>query len=151
MNVKRCEKLVAAFISVIAALGLAQGREFICVSTSTPPPDFIPVATVGEQAQLFDRFGDVALKDEKILLDNLVKKLGGDKTSKIYIIVYGKRGGRAGEAKGRADRAKNYLIRDKYIASERIETKYTCLRTKLEFELWVIPSNVTRRPPCTTK
>ena len=73
MNAKKLKRLVAAFICVITALALARGGEWTCVYKSLASANFMQGITGGQQPQLFDRFGDVALKDEKILLDNLAK------------------------------------------------------------------------------
>lgn len=148
MNVKKFVRPVAAFISVVGALGLAQGREVLSVSTSTPS-DFMQT-TVAQPPRLFDRFGDVVLKDEKVLLDNLVNKLRGDGSSKIYIIVYGKRGGRAGEAKRRADRIKDYL-KYKSIGQDRLVSVDHCFRPKLEIELWIAPQRTKASTSCPVK
>ena len=147
MNMKKFERPIAAFIVVIVALGLAQGQEFLCVSTSIPS-DFMQTTVV--QARLVDRFGDVVLTDEKILLNNIVNKLRGDGTSKIYIIVYGKRGGRAGEAKRRADRVKDYLVY-KNIDKERLGSADHCFRARLEIELWTAPPGTKASTSCPVK
>lgn len=149
MNIKKFERPIAAFIFVIAAFGLAQGQEFLGVSSSIPS-DFMQI-TVGQQTRLVDRFGDVVLKDEKILLNSLVDKLKGDQSSKIYIIVYGKRGGRAGEAKRRADRVKDYLIYSGRIAKERLASADHCFRPRLEIELWIAPERTKASTSCPVK
>ena len=100
--------------------------------------------------KLFDRFGAVSSNDEKARLDNFAIELQQDPSTVGYIVVFGRRS-RPGEAKKRADRAKNYLKYSRGLGGERIESLDHCFRAKLEVELWVTPKKTVIPPTCPVK
>jgi hypothetical protein len=59
----------------------------------------------------FDTYGEISRAQEKQRLDNFVISLMGQKGSAGYIISYAGKRARLGEAIGRAQRARNYLIK----------------------------------------
>jgi hypothetical protein len=93
----------------------------------------------------FDRYGDLAFVDEKKRLDYFAEQLKNETASQGYILVYGRRGAPAGEAKTRAARAKDYLVTKLGIVAERLATIDGGDHPRLEIELWITPQG--GRPP----
>jgi hypothetical protein len=87
----------------------------------------------------FDKFGDLAFADEKKRLDNFAEQLKNEPDSQGYILVYGKRGARAGEAEARATRAKDYLVTKGGIVAERLVMIDGGDHERLAIELWIAP------------
>lgn len=135
--------VAAGFFGIIASVALPLGR--VSSGSEPLPLGLNQVTSVVQKGRLFDRFGDVPLKDERVRLDNFVLQLQKS-DAKAYVVVYGKRRGVPGEAKKRADRAKWYLIYDRGIAKDRITSLDHCVRPKLEFELWIVPGD--QKIPC---
>jgi PKD domain len=90
-----------------------------------------------------DEYGNIRFNDEKARLDNFAIELQNDPTSQGYIIAYGGRRGRAGEAQRRADRAKDYLVNTRGISADRIVTVDGGFREDLTVELWIVPQGAT--------
>ncbi|MGI8654026.1 MAG: hypothetical protein ACR2LC_02265 [Pyrinomonadaceae bacterium] len=93
----------------------------------------------------FDEYGNVNFNDEKARLDNYAIQLQNAPGTQAYIIAYGGRRGRTGEAQARADRAKNYLVNTRGIDAGRIQTVDGGFREDLAVELWLVPQGAT--PP----
>ncbi|HZT58733.1 MAG TPA: hypothetical protein VFA21_08930, partial [Pyrinomonadaceae bacterium] len=96
-------------------------------------------------ARKVDEYGNIRFNDEKARLDNFAIELQNDPTSQGYLICYGGRRGRAGEAQRRCDRAKDYLVTTRGIDASRIVTVDGGYKEDLTVELWVVPSGAT--PP----
>ena len=96
-------------------------------------------------ARKVDEYGNIRFNDEKARLDNFAIELQNDPTSQGYLICYGGRRGRAGEAAARCDRSKNYLTTTRGIDARRVVTVDGGYREDLTVELWVVPSGAT--PP----
>lgn len=86
-----------------------------------------------------DKYGDLAFADEKKRLDYFAEQLKNEPGSQGYIMVYGKRGARAGEAQARATRAKDYLVTKGGIVAERLLTIDGGDHEKFSIELWITP------------
>ena len=69
-----------------------------------------------------DEYGDIKFDDEKARLDNFAIELQNDPTAQGYIIAYGGRVGRRGEAMKRAGRAKGYLTDVRGISPQQVLT-----------------------------
>lgn len=93
----------------------------------------------------FDEYGNTAFKDEKARLNKFAKQLRSEPESRGYIITYGRRRGRAGEAEAHARHAKSYLVKIHGIDPKRIVTVDGGFRTNLEVELWIAPPGA--KPP----
>jgi len=93
----------------------------------------------------FDKYGDLAFVDEKKRLDYFAEQLKNEPESQGYILVYGKRGAPAGEAKTRATRAKDYLVTKLGIDEKRLATIDGGEHERLAVELWITPQG--GRPP----
>jgi hypothetical protein len=96
-------------------------------------------------ARKIDEYGNIRFNDEKARLDNYAIELQNDPTSQGYLICYGGRKGRAGEAQKRCDRAKGYLTTTRGIDASRVVTVDGGYREDLTVELWIVPSGAT--PP----
>lgn len=93
--------------------------------------------------RLFDQYGNIAFKDEKARLDNFAIQLQQEPGAQGYIIAYGGRVTFAGQARERAERAKNYLNKQYNFADGRVITMDGGYREDLTVELWVIPQGLT--------
>ncbi|MFL6331909.1 MAG: hypothetical protein ACJ754_01040, partial [Pyrinomonadaceae bacterium] len=96
-------------------------------------------------ARKVDEYGNIKFNDEKARLDNYAIELQNDPTAQGYLVCYGGRTGRTGEAQRRCDRAKNYLVNTRGISADRIVTVDGGFREELTVELWVVPSGA--NPP----
>jgi hypothetical protein len=115
------------------------GRE--CSTSSSCTVNFPRVAV----ARKIDEYGNIRFNDEKARLDNFAIELQNDPTSQGYLICYGGRTGRTGEAQRRCDRAKDYLVTTRGLDASRIVTVDGGYREDLTVELWIVPSGAT--PP----
>ena len=97
-------------------------------------------------AKKIDEYGNIRFNDEKARLDNFAIELQNDPTAQGYIVAYGGRRGRAGEAQARADRAKDYLVNTRGIDPSRIVTVDGGYREDLTVELWIVPTGA-QAPP----
>lgn len=89
----------------------------------------------------FSSFGKVASEREKSLLDNFViTLLEKDRTG--YIIAYAGKQARVGEAKARAERAKNYLVKIRSFSPNRLKAIDGGYREQPEVDLYVVPKGV---------
>ena len=96
-------------------------------------------------ARKIDEYGNIRFNDEKARLDNFAIELQNDPTAQGYLVCYGGRRGRTGEAQRRCDRAKDYLVTTRGITADRIVTVDGGFREDLTVELWIVPSGAT--PP----
>jgi hypothetical protein len=95
-----------------------------------------------------DEYGNIRFNDEKARLDNFAIELQNDPMAQGYLVCYGGRRGRTGEAQRRCDRAKDYLVTTRGITADRIVTVDGGFREDLTVELWIVPSGAT--PPAAT-
>ena len=87
----------------------------------------------------FDRFGDVNCEDEMARLDNFAVQLQSNPGSVGYAVVYGGSYGRRGEAKARASRIKDYLVKRRGLDSNRVITINGGYMEHLTVDLWILP------------
>lgn len=71
-------------------------------------------------ARKFDEYGDLTINEERKRLDDFARELQDEPDMQGYIIAYGGRRARVGEAQARAERAKNYLVNTRGIEGARI-------------------------------
>jgi hypothetical protein len=109
-------------------------------STSASCTTSFPAAP---QPRKIDEYGNIRFNDEKARLDNFAIELQNDPTAQGYLICYGGRRGRTGEAQRRCDRAKDYLVNTRGISGDRIVTVDGGFKEDLTVELWVVPSGAT--------
>ncbi len=87
----------------------------------------------------FDGYGNIGWEDEEARIDNYAISLMVEPTLQAYVIIYGGRHGRRGEAQARAARAKGYLTKQRGINRERITIINGGYREDLTIELWLNP------------
>ena len=92
-----------------------------------------------------DEYGNIRFNDEKARLDNFAIELQNDPTAQGYLVCYGGRSGRAGEAQRRCDRARDYLVTTRGIDASRVVTVDGGFREDLTVELWIVPTGA--EPP----
>lgn len=98
----------------------------------------------------FDEYGNVNWGDEKPRLDNFAVALLNDPTSLGYLVCYGGRVGRAGEARRRCARAKGYLSGYRRVPAEQVVTVDGGYREELTVEVWVVPPGAAPPGPTPT-
>ena len=92
-----------------------------------------------------DEYGNLKFADEQALLDNLAIELLNGPEGVGYIVGFGGRRSRRGEAARRIARAKRYLVKVRGVPAERIVTIDGGYRNNLAVELRVRPKEM--RPP----
>jgi hypothetical protein len=92
------------------------------------------------EARKLDEYGKLKPVDENARLDNFVVELQNDPTAQGYIIAYGGRRSRAGDAKQAAAKAKTYLVTKRGLDPQRMITVDGGYREEPLFELWIAPS-----------
>lgn len=88
----------------------------------------------------FDEYGDIGLKDEQARLSAFAAELKNGPTDEGYIIAYGGRRGRAGDARSRGARAKSYLVRRHGMDARMIVVVDGGFREEPAVELFVTPT-----------
>jgi hypothetical protein len=88
----------------------------------------------------FDWLGGLAWEHEKQRLDNFVFALMDEKGRQGYIVAYAGQIARAGEAKERADRAKNYLVKVRRFPAGQLKAIDGGYREESTVELYVVPA-----------
>jgi hypothetical protein len=117
------------------------GYDRSCSSSDSCTVSFPEVRT----PRKVDEYGNIRFNDEKARLDNFAIELQNDPTAQGYLVCYGGRTGRTGEAQRRCDRAKDYLVTTRGLDASRVVTVDGGFREDLTVELWVVPSGAT--PP----
>jgi hypothetical protein len=98
----------------------------------------------------FDEFPSVAFDDDKARLDNLAIELQNNPGATGYVVAYGGRNSRAGEADRMGRRAVEYLSATRGISRERIIFVNGGYREVNSFELWVVPQGAEAPRPTPT-
>ena len=88
----------------------------------------------------FDEYRDIAYNDEKARLDPFAVYLQGEPTARGYILAYQGRGARAGAARRRAQRARDYLVNERGISADRVVILEGGSRDVTTFELRGVPA-----------
>lgn len=92
-----------------------------------------------------DEYPSPATAAQNERLDKFAIELLQEPDAQAYIIAYGGRRGRAGEAQSAADNAKSYLVTKRGFDASRIVTVDGGYRENLSVELWIVPGGAT--PP----
>jgi len=98
-------------------------------------------------ARKFDEYSTLPISDEKARLDNFAVHLQNEPQLNGYIIVYAGPRARPGEAKTRAKRAKEYLVKARGLDPARIIILVGGKRDRLEVELYALPSSISPPTP----
>lgn len=107
------------------------------VASANPP---VPSPT-----SAIDRYGNVSWADERARLDNFAIELTNNPDATGYLICYGGRVGRVGEARRRCARAKNYVGIFRGLGAARVDAVDGGFKEELTVELWIVPPGV--KPP----
>ncbi len=99
-------------------------------------------------ARKFDEYTDLPFSDEKARLDNWGIQLKMEQPDMIgwYLIFAGSKSC-PGEARRRAIRAKNYLVKKRGIPADRVIWVDEGYREELTVELWIWPRRYGKREP----
>jgi len=98
----------------------------------------------------FDVCCSCSFDDQKARLDNLAVELQNDPTTTTYVIAYGGRTSRIGQADLLGSRARDYLVTQRGIDQSRIVTLNGGFREEDCVELWIIPRGATPPRPTPT-
>ena len=111
----------------------------------------IPPTEVRERpSRQFDVCCSCSFDDQKARLDNLAVELQADPTTTTYVIAYGGRTSRVGQADLLGSRARDYLVSQRGIDQSRIVVINGGFREEDCVELWIIPSGATPPQPTPT-
>jgi hypothetical protein len=105
-------------VDTIAYIAAARDRH-LCPGYYSKPEEFIQIM-VDSFSSPFDEYSDIPYLDEKARLDNFAAYLQQEPEAQGYIIAYAGQRAHAGEAQARAQRAKNYLLRERRIQAKRL-------------------------------
>lgn len=115
-----------------------------CVGKATCTTNFI----CDPGPKKFGEYENIRFSEEKAKLDSFAAALLSDPAAQGYLLCYGGRVGRAGEAQARCERAKNYLIAKRGFNIRRIVAVDVGYKESMTTELWIVPSGAT--PPAAT-
>ncbi|MEP6820454.1 MAG: hypothetical protein ABJA18_13035 [bacterium] len=125
--------------------GDAACRQTAQASTYVRPPEIIV-----HPSRQFDVCCSCSRDDVKARLDTLAVELQNDPTTKTYVIVYGGRSSRIGQADLLGDLALKYLTTDRGIDGSRITIINGGFREEDCVEMWIVPSGATPPQPTPT-
>jgi hypothetical protein len=98
----------------------------------------------------FDVCCSCSFDDQKARLDNLAVELQNDPSTTTYVIAYGGRTSRVGQADLLGTRARDYLVTQRGIDQSRIVVLNGGFREEDCVELWVVPRGATPPRPTPT-
>jgi hypothetical protein len=136
---------VTATVVVDDGSGEAACRQTAQASTMVRRPEIIV-----HPSKQFDVCCSCSFDDQKARLDNLGVELQNDPTATTYIIAYGGRTSRIGQADLLNARARDYLVTNRGIDQSRITVMNGGFREEDCVELWIIPSGATPPQPTPT-
>ncbi len=117
-----------------------------CRQTAQATTDIIPPPPHEEiPPREFDVCCSCSFDDQKARLDNLGIALQNDPATTAYIIAYGGRTSRAGQADRLIDRAVDYIVTKRGVDKSRIVTLNGGFREEDCVELWLVPQGA--KPP----
>lgn len=135
---------VTATLVVDDGSGEPECRQTATATTVIPPEDR------ERPSRQFDVCSSCSFDDQKARLDNLAVELQADPTTTTYVIAYGGRTSRIGQAGLLGSRARDYLVSNRGIDQSRIVVINGGFREEDCVELWIIPSGATPPQPTPT-
>ena len=108
------------------------------------------LAASAQNASKFDEYGAVNTEDEMARLDNFTISLQNIPGATGYIIVYGGRKSRVGDAKAVIKRTLNYLTKMRGMDAARIKAIDGGLKELPSRELWIVPEGAPPPKPSPT-
>lgn len=136
---------ITATLVVDDGSGDAACRQSAEASTFIPPP-----LSRENPAREFDVCCNCSFDDQKARLDNLGIELQNDPSTTAYIIAYGGRTSRIGQADRLGARARDYLVTQRGIDPARIVVLNGGYKEEDCVELWIVPSGATPPQPSPT-
>jgi hypothetical protein len=136
---------VTATVTVDDGSGEAACRQSAQASTSVKPPE-----RHESPSRQFDVCCSCSFDDQKARLDNLAVELQNDPTATTYVIAYGGRASRVGQADALGARAREYLVSQRGIDRSRITVMNGGFREEDCVELWIIPAGAAPPQPTPT-
>jgi hypothetical protein len=136
---------ITATLVVDDGSGDAACRQTAQASTIIRPPE-----RHEHPSTQFDVCCSCSFDDQKARLDNLAVTLQNDPTATTYVIAYGGRTSRIGQADLLGTRARDYLVAQRGIDQSRITVLNGGFREEDCVELWIVPSGATAPQPTPT-
>ncbi|MGI8653672.1 MAG: hypothetical protein ACR2LC_00475 [Pyrinomonadaceae bacterium] len=117
----------------------------LVISNSTNQPAFAQ-ETSKQAAVKFDEFGDEQYSSIIARLDNYAIQLQNQLNVKGFVVTYRSRRDLPGLSISMAGFVKNYLVKARGIAAERVVTVDGGIALCLTYELWIVPVGTTPKP-----
>lgn len=136
---------VTASVVVDDGSGEPACRQTAQASTFVRPPE-----RHENPSRQFDVCCSCSFDDQKARLDNLAVDLQNDPSTATYVIAYGGRTSRIGQADLLGTRARDYLVTQRGIDQSRITVINGGFREEDCVELWIIPRGATPPQPTPT-
>jgi hypothetical protein len=136
---------ITATVVVDDGSGEPACRQTAQASTFVKPPE-----RHESPSKQFDVCCSCSFDDQKARLDNLAVELQNDPSTTTYVIAYGGRTSRIGQAELLGTRARDYLVANRGIDQSRITVMNGGFREEDCVELWVIPRGATPPQPTPT-
>jgi hypothetical protein len=136
---------ITATLVVDDGSGEAACRQTAEASTLVRPPE-----RRERPSRQFDVCCSCSFDDQKARLDNLAVELQADPTAMTYVIAYGGRTSRIGQADLLGARARDYLAANRGIDQSRVTVINGGFREEDCVELWIIPSGAVPPQPTPT-
>ena len=130
---------VTASLVVDDGSGEALCRQTAQAWTSVRPP----APPLEHPSRQFDVCCSCSFDDQKARLDTLAVELQNDPSATTYVIAYGGRTSRIGQADLLGTRARDYLVTNRGIDQARIVVLNGGFREEDCVELWIVPSGAT--------
>ena len=121
-----------------------------CRQTTQASTDVPPTPPRENPSRQFDVCCSCSFDDQKARLDNLAVDLQNDPSTTTYIIAYGGRTSRIGQADLLGARAHDYLVAQRGIDQSRIVVLNGGFREEDCVELWIVPRGATPPQPTPT-
>jgi opacity protein-like surface antigen len=102
------------------------------------------------EARKLDEYGTLKPAEENSRLDNFGIELQNDPTAQGYIIAYGGRANKPGDAKKAAGKARDYLVSKRGLDAQRVVVVDGGRREQPSLELWIVPSGAEPPQPTPT-
>lgn len=136
---------ITATLVVDDGSGEAACRQTVQASTYVPP-----TPPRENPSREFDVCCSCSYDDQKARLDNLAVELQNDPSTTTYVISYGGRTSRIGQADRLGARARDYLVTQRGIDPSRIVVVNGGFKEEDCVELWIVPSGATPPQPSPT-
>lgn len=133
---KQTGETIVAFLNEVKSLTYSPGaldRDLLCPG--------VPTALIkcdGPAPLPFSSYRNVSFEREKAFLDNFVIALNDEPNQTGYIFAYAGKRARVGEARARAQRAKQYIVRVRGYNPERLVASDGGFREEAEIELFIV-------------